>query len=96
MARAVLLALGIEEAADDGLMAEAAGGFSGLPSRCHSLGRVDGVEFIDDSLSTNVLPAEVALEAYGDGRWPSWWVAMTGGSTTRRSAIPSPVASGRP
>ena len=66
MARAVLLALGIEEAADDGLMAEAAGGFSGLPSRCHSLGRVDGVEFIDDSLSTNVLPAQVALEAYGD------------------------------
>ena len=66
MARAVLLALGIEEAADDGLMAEAAGGFSGLPSRCHSLGRVDGVEFIDDSLSTNVLPAQVALEAFGD------------------------------
>jgi UDP-N-acetylmuramoylalanine--D-glutamate ligase len=24
------------------------------------------VEFIDDSLSTNVLPAQVALEAYGD------------------------------
>jgi UDP-N-acetylmuramoylalanine--D-glutamate ligase len=66
MARAVLLALGIEEAADDRSMADAAGGFSGLPSRCHSLGRVDGVEFIDDSLSTNVLPAQVALEAFGD------------------------------
>jgi UDP-N-acetylmuramoylalanine--D-glutamate ligase len=66
MARAVLLALGIEEAADDRRMAAAAAGFSGLPSRCHSLGRVAGVEFIDDSLSTNVLPAQVALEAYGD------------------------------
>jgi UDP-N-acetylmuramoyl-L-alanine---L-glutamate ligase len=66
MARAVLLALGITEAADDERMAAAAAGFSGLPSRCHSLGRVAGVEFIDDSLSTNVLPAQVALEAYGD------------------------------
>ncbi len=66
MARAVLLALGIEEAADDRLMARAAEGFTGLPSRCHSLGRVAGVEFVDDSLSTNVLPAQVALEAYGD------------------------------
>jgi UDP-N-acetylmuramoyl-L-alanine---L-glutamate ligase len=66
MARAVLLALGIDQAADDGRMAAAAAGFSGLPSRCHSLGQVAGVEFIDDSLSTNVLPAQVALEAYGD------------------------------
>jgi UDP-N-acetylmuramoylalanine--D-glutamate ligase len=66
MARAVLLALGIDEAADDTRMAAAAAGFSGLPSRCHSLGQVAGVEFVDDSLSTNVLPAQVALEAYGD------------------------------
>jgi UDP-N-acetylmuramoylalanine--D-glutamate ligase len=66
MARAVLVALGIAEAADDERMAAAAAGFTGLPSRCHSLGRVAGVEFIDDSLSTNVLPAQVALEAYGD------------------------------
>jgi UDP-N-acetylmuramoylalanine--D-glutamate ligase len=66
MARAVLLSFGVEEAADDALMAKAAEGFTGLPSRCHSLGRVEGVEFIDDSLSTNVLPAQVALEAYGD------------------------------
>jgi UDP-N-acetylmuramoylalanine-D-glutamate ligase len=66
MARAVLLALGVQEAADDGLMAKAAEGFTGLPSRCHSLGQVEGVEFIDDSLSTNFLPAQVALEAYRD------------------------------
>jgi UDP-N-acetylmuramoylalanine-D-glutamate ligase len=66
MARALLDALGIAESADDALMTTAAQGFSGLPSRCHSLGQVDGVEFIDDSLSTNVLPAQVALEAFGD------------------------------
>jgi UDP-N-acetylmuramoylalanine--D-glutamate ligase len=66
MARAVLLALGVAEAADDTRMATAAEGFGGLPSRCHSLGRVEGVEFVDDSLSTNVLPAQAALEAYDD------------------------------
>jgi UDP-N-acetylmuramoyl-L-alanine---L-glutamate ligase len=66
LARAVLVALGVPEAEDDDLMAAAAEGFAGLPSRCHSLGRVGLVEFVDDSLSTNVLPAQAALEAYGD------------------------------
>jgi UDP-N-acetylmuramoyl-L-alanine---L-glutamate ligase len=66
LARALLLALGIVEAGDDALMCAAAAGFAGLPSRCHSLGRVGVVEFVDDSLSTNVLPAQAALEAYGD------------------------------
>ena len=42
----------------------AAAGFGGLPSRCHSLGRVGGVEFVDDGLSTNVLPAQAALRAF--------------------------------
>jgi UDP-N-acetylmuramoyl-L-alanine---L-glutamate ligase len=66
LARAVLVALGIPEAGDDELMAGAAGGFAGLPSRCHSLGHVGLVEFVDDSLSTNVLPAQAALDAFGD------------------------------
>ncbi len=66
MAGAVLRALGVDEADDDARMVRAAEGFRGLPSRCHSLGRVRGVEFVDDSLSTNVLPAQVALEAYAD------------------------------
>jgi UDP-N-acetylmuramoylalanine--D-glutamate ligase len=64
MARAVLVGLGIDEARDDRAMAAAAPSFAGLPSRCHSLGRVAGVEFVDDSLSTNVLPAQAALAAY--------------------------------
>ena len=38
----------------------------GLPSRCHSVGHVGSVEFVDDSLSTNVLPAEAALRAFGE------------------------------
>jgi len=66
MAQAVLKALGIAEVTDQEAMSEAAQGFNGLPSRCYSLGRIDGVEFIDDSLSTNVLPAQVALEAFSD------------------------------
>jgi UDP-N-acetylmuramoylalanine--D-glutamate ligase len=66
IARAVLLAMGIEEARDPARLAEAAEGFAGLPSRCRSIGRIGGVEFVDDSLSTNVLPAQAALEAYGD------------------------------
>jgi UDP-N-acetylmuramoylalanine--D-glutamate ligase len=66
LARAVLIALGIDQARDDALMTEAADGFAGLPSRCTSLGHIGPVEFVDDSLSTNVLPAQAALEAYGD------------------------------
>jgi UDP-N-acetylmuramoylalanine--D-glutamate ligase len=66
IARAVLLAMGVVEAGDEARLAAAAEGFAGLPSRCRSLGRIGGVEFVDDSLSTNVLPAQAALEAYGD------------------------------
>jgi UDP-N-acetylmuramoylalanine--D-glutamate ligase len=66
IARAVLLAMGVVEAGDDAQIAEAAKGFAGLPSRCRSLGHIGAVEFIDDSLSTNVLPAQAALEAFGD------------------------------
>ncbi len=64
LARAVLEGLGIPGASDGERLAEAARGFAGLPSRCRSLGSVGAVEFVDDSLSTNVLPARAALEAY--------------------------------
>jgi UDP-N-acetylmuramoylalanine--D-glutamate ligase len=64
VARAVLQALGIAAASDDQALAVAAEGFHGLPSRCHSLGRVGSVEFVDDGLSTNVLPAQAALSAF--------------------------------
>lgn len=67
IARAVLSGLGLAEADDPELLAEAARGFSGLPSRCHTIGSVGSVEFVDDSLSTNVLPTEAALRAF-EGR----------------------------
>ncbi len=68
IARAVLRSLGVTEAADDDVMADAASGFDSLSSRCRSLGLVDGVEFVDDSLSTNVLPALAALASFAGRR----------------------------
>jgi UDP-N-acetylmuramoyl-L-alanine---L-glutamate ligase len=64
IARAVLDGLGIAGASDEDLLALAARGFDGLPSRCRSLGFVGAVEFVDDGLSTNVLPAQAALTAF--------------------------------
>ncbi len=66
VARAVLAGLGVTANSDSELLAAAAEGFSGLPSRCRSLGSVGNVEFVDDSLSTNVLPAQAALRAFAD------------------------------
>ncbi len=65
VARALLESLGVAGAADGDRLTEAAQGFDGLPSRCRSLGSVGSVEFVDDGLSTNVLPAQAALRAYG-------------------------------
>jgi UDP-N-acetylmuramoyl-L-alanine---L-glutamate ligase len=64
VARAVLEGLGIPAASDQDALATAAQGFDGLPSRFQSLGSVDAIEFVDDGLSTNVLPAQAALEAF--------------------------------
>ena len=64
VARAVLQGLGIAGASDEDRLTEAAQGFEGLPSRCRSLGSVGAVEFVDDGLSTNVLPAQAALQAF--------------------------------
>lgn len=66
VARACLIGLGVPEAADDALMANAAAGFVPLEHRFHPIGTVQGVEFVDDSLSTNVLPTLAALEALGN------------------------------
>ena len=63
IARACLIGLGIEEAADDALLGAAAEGFTPLEHRFRLIGEVGGVEFVDDSLSTNVLPTLAALDA---------------------------------
>jgi UDP-N-acetylmuramoylalanine--D-glutamate ligase len=72
IARAVLRALASaatdeslsSQAADEGQLATAAEGFTPLPSRLTPVGTVDGVTFIDDSLSTNVLPTLAALDSF--------------------------------
>jgi UDP-N-acetylmuramoylalanine--D-glutamate ligase len=66
IARAVLLAMGVAGAEDDGELLAAAQGFEGLPSRCHPVGHIGRVQFVDDSLSTNVLPTCAALLAFAE------------------------------
>jgi len=78
IARAVLQGLGVPEANDPAALAAAAEGFTGLASRLQVIGHVDGVTFVDDSLSTNVLPTLAAVEAFPDRR-----VALIVGGTDR-------------
>jgi UDP-N-acetylmuramoyl-L-alanine---L-glutamate ligase len=72
IARRVLAALGnaagdrglVDRAANATAVRRAAAGFTPLPSRLTSVGAIDGVTFVDDSLSTNVLPTLAALDAF--------------------------------
>jgi UDP-N-acetylmuramoylalanine--D-glutamate ligase len=72
IARRVLVALGnaasdhglADRAGDDAALRRAADGFTPLPSRLTTVGTVEGVAFVDDSLSTNVLPTLAALDAF--------------------------------
>jgi UDP-N-acetylmuramoylalanine--D-glutamate ligase len=68
IARACLRALGVPGADDDAALAAAAAGFEHLPSRLQPVGEVGGVLFVDDSLSTNVLPTLAAVGAFPDRR----------------------------
>ena len=70
IARRCLVALGLiaPGAADDGRLRAAAAGYRPLPSRLTPVGTVAGVTFVDDSLSTNVLPTLAALDAFPDRR----------------------------
>lgn len=67
-AQACLVALGVPGADDDSALARAAGGFGPLDSRLRVIARAGDVEFVDDSLSTNVLPTVAALDAFPDRR----------------------------
>ena len=64
IARRLLRALSVEGADDDEALRAAAAGYEGLPSRLATIGVVAGVSFVDDSLSTNVLPTLAALDAF--------------------------------
>jgi UDP-N-acetylmuramoylalanine--D-glutamate ligase len=68
IARAVLELLGVDRARDEAALREAVRGFEPLPSRLTLVGNVDGVDFVDDSLSTNVLPTLAAVDAFAGRR----------------------------
>ncbi len=78
IARACLRAAGVPEASDEAALREAAAGFTPLPSRLQVIGEVAGVMFVDDSLSTNVLPTLAAMESF-----PGRRVALIAGGHDR-------------
>ena len=78
IARACLRAAGVPEASDDGALREAAEGFTPLASRLQVIGTAGGVTFVDDSLSTNVLPTLAAV-----GAFPGRRIALIAGGHDR-------------
>ena len=62
IARACVAALGVP--ADDAALVAAAEGMAPLESRMQVVGTVDGATVVDDSLSTNVLSAIAAVDAF--------------------------------
>lgn len=64
VARRALVALGVPGADDEGLLAEAFRSFVPLPSRLTPVGEKDGVLYVDDSISTNVLSTLAAVESF--------------------------------
>ena len=88
IARACLEALGVPEAADNDALAAAAEGFAHLPSRLTPLDEIDGVLFVDDSLSTNVLPTLAAVDAF-----PGRNIALIVGGSDRQIDY-APLAEG--
>jgi len=78
IARACLEAMGVPGADDEHALREAAGNFEALESRLEHVTSVDGVEFVDDSLSTNVLPTIAAVDAF-----PGRRIALIAGGLDR-------------
>jgi UDP-N-acetylmuramoyl-L-alanine---L-glutamate ligase len=78
IARACLAALGVPQAADDAALRAAAAGFEQLSHRLQPVGTISGVTFVDDSLSTNVLPTLAAMDAF-----PGRRVALIAGGHDR-------------
>jgi len=78
IARACLRAAGVPEASDDDALREAAAGFTPLASRLQVIGTAGGVTFVDDSLSTNVLPTLAAV-----GAFPGRRIALIAGGHDR-------------
>lgn len=68
VAREALRAMGVPGADNDSALTRAALGFGGLDSRLSTVAEVGGVTFVDDGLSTNVLPVLAAVECFPDRR----------------------------
>jgi UDP-N-acetylmuramoyl-L-alanine---L-glutamate ligase len=66
IARELLRRLEVPGADDDDALRAAAEGFAGLESRLQVIGTVGRVTFVDDGLSTNVLPTLAAVDAFAD------------------------------
>jgi UDP-N-acetylmuramoylalanine--D-glutamate ligase len=64
IARRCLAALGVPGSDDDERLHAAAHGYQHLPSRLAPVATIDGVTFVDDGLSTNVLPTLAALDSF--------------------------------
>ena len=88
IARRCLQALGVAEASGEEALRAAAAGFRHLDHRLQVAGDVAGVTFVDDSLSTNVLPTLAALDAF-----PGRRVALIAGGHDRGIDY-APLASG--
>jgi len=78
IARRCLVAMDVPGAAGDGRLRAAAVGYQPLPSRLTPVGVVGGVTFVDDSLSTNVLPTLAAV-----GAFPGRRIALIAGGHDR-------------
>jgi UDP-N-acetylmuramoylalanine--D-glutamate ligase len=66
IARQLLRRMEVPGADDESALRAAAEGFAGLESRLQVIGSVGGVSFVDDGLSTNVLPTLAAVEAFAE------------------------------
>jgi UDP-N-acetylmuramoylalanine--D-glutamate ligase len=64
IAAACLQEIGVEGADQPGRLAAAAAGYEPLPHRLETVAVLGGVEYVDDSLSTNVLPTIAAAEVF--------------------------------
>jgi UDP-N-acetylmuramoylalanine--D-glutamate ligase len=64
IARRSLQALGVAGLDDEALLTEAFRSFEPLPSRLTLVATRDGVDFVDDSISTNVLSTTAALASF--------------------------------
>ena len=64
IARRALEQLGVRGLDDDAVLSAAFSAFEPLPSRLTPVGDLDGVVFVDDSISTNVLSTTAAVESF--------------------------------